>query len=83
MRQPWIRPTFLASIAPTLDLNARSYRIGAAGIYSDAPAGRWNFQGAGLATVRSPELGPFQLEATGQLEVTRHFSARGATARSR
>jgi hypothetical protein len=70
----------VASIAPTLYLDAEHYRLGASGIYTDAPAGRWNFQGAGMGQVRTPEIGPLQLEATGQLEFTRHYSARGVTA---
>lgn len=73
-------PGGVASIAPTLYLDGRSYRIGASGIYSDAPAGRWNFQGAGMAQLRSPDLGPVRFEVTGQLEVTRHYSARGVAA---
>jgi len=73
-------PGGVASIAPTMYLDGRAYRVGASGIYTDAPGGRWNFQGAGMAQLRSPEVGPFQLEATGQLEVTRHFSARGVSA---
>lgn len=73
-------PGGVASIAPTMYLDGRAYRVGASGIYTDAPGGRWNFQGAGMAQLRSPEVGPFQLEVTGQLEVTRHFSARGVSA---
>jgi hypothetical protein len=73
-------PGGVASIAPTLYYDGESFRVGASGVYSDAPAGRWNFQGGGMAQLRSPELGPFQVEATGQLEFTRHFAARGVTA---
>ncbi len=73
-------PGGIASIAPTLYLERGSFRLGASGIYSDAPAGRWNFQGTTLGQVRSPALGPLQLEATGQVDVTRHFAARGVTA---
>lgn len=73
-------PGGIASIAPTIYLERGSFRLGASGIYSDAPAGRWNFQGTTLAQIRSPELGPLQLEATGQVDVTRHFAARGVTA---
>ena len=73
-------PGGVASIAPTMYLDGRAYRVGASGIYTDAPGGRWNFQGAGMGQLRSPELGPLQLEATGQVELTRHFSARGVTA---
>ncbi|HYC33458.1 MAG TPA: glycogen-binding domain-containing protein [Gemmatimonadales bacterium] len=73
-------PGGVASIAPTVYLDAAHYRLGASGVYTDAPAGRWNFQGAGMGQVRSPEIGPLQLEATGQIEFTRHYSARGVTA---
>ena len=72
-------PGGVASIAPTIAYDDERFRIGASGIYSDAPAGRWNFQGTGLAQLRSPDLGPLQLEATGQVELTRHFHARGVT----
>jgi hypothetical protein len=72
----------VASIAPTVSFETDEFRVGASGIYSDAPAGRWNFQGTSLAQLRSPELGPVQLELTGQLDVTRHFSARGVTVAS-
>ena len=73
-------PGGVASIAPTLYYEEASFRVGASGIYSDAPAGRWNFQGASMIQLRSPALGPLHLEATGQVEVTRHFAARGVTA---
>jgi len=73
-------PGGIASIAPTLYLDGKSFRLGASGIYSDAPAGRWNFQGSTMAQLRSPELGPLQVEATGQVDITRHFAARGVTA---
>ena len=73
-------PGGIASIAPALYYDTKSFRLGASGVYSDAPAGRWNFQGATMVQLRTPELGPFQLEATGQVELTRHFAARGAAA---
>jgi hypothetical protein len=73
-------PGGVASIAPTVYFDGDMFRIGASGIYSDAPAGRWNFQGATMAQLRSPTLGPVRLEGTGQLEFTRHFAARGVTA---
>ncbi|HEX6106933.1 MAG TPA: glycogen-binding domain-containing protein [Gemmatimonadales bacterium] len=75
-------PGGVASIAPTLYLDGESFRLGLAGIYSDAPAGRWNFQGTGLAQIRSPQLGPLQLEATGRFDFTRHFAAHGVTVAS-
>jgi hypothetical protein len=73
-------PGGIASIAPTLYLESERFRLGASGIYSDAPAGRWNFLGSSMVQLRSPELGPLQLEATAELDVTRHFAARGVTA---
>jgi hypothetical protein len=73
-------PGGVASIAPTLYFEGQSFRVGASGIYTDAPAGRWNFQGASMLQLRSPALGPVQLEGTGQVELTRHFAARGVTA---
>jgi hypothetical protein len=73
-------PGGVASIAPTLYFEGESFRVGASGIYTDAPAGRWNFQGASMVQLRAPALGPLRLEATGQVEFTRHFAARGVTA---
>ncbi len=70
-------PGGIASIAPALTFEQGAFRLGAAGVYSDAPAGRWNFQGSSFAQIRSPDSKPFQLEATGRLEMTRHFAARG------
>ncbi len=73
-------PGGIASIAPTLVYERRSLRFGATGIYSDAPAGRWNFQGAGFAQIRSPRLGIFQVEGSGEVDATRHFRADGSRA---
>lgn len=70
-------PGGIASVAPALTFEHDAFRLGAAGVYSDAPAGRWNFQGSAFAQVRSPHSKPYQLEATGRLEMTRHFAARG------
>jgi hypothetical protein len=44
----------VASLAPALQLDAGPVRFDAAGVYSDAPAGRWNFQGASRLLLRSP-----------------------------
>lgn len=73
-------PGGVASIAPTLLLDYGDLRLGATGVYSDAPAGRWNFQTTGFGRLRSPRLGPFAAEASGQVDVTSHFRVRGATA---
>lgn len=73
-------PGGIASIAPTLVYERRGLRFGATGIYSDAPAGRWNFQGTGFAQIRSPRVGVFQAEVSGELDATRHFRAEGSRA---
>ncbi len=73
-------PGGVASIAPTLVYQRKALRLGATGIYSDAPAGRWNFQGTSFAQIRSPRIGIFEAEASGQLDVTRHFRNEGSRA---
>lgn len=73
-------PGGIASIAPTLLLDYGDLRMGATGVYSDAPGGRWNFQTTGFGQLRSPRFGPFAAEAAGQVDVTSHFRVRGTTA---
>ncbi len=72
-------PGGIASIAPTLRFDAGLFRLGASGVYSDAPAGRWNFQGTGTALARSPRFGPFHLEGIGEVDWTRHYQVRGTS----
>ena len=69
----------IASIAPALRYRSGPLELSAIGVYSDAPAGRWNFQGGTAAFVRSPALGILQLEAMGQAEWTSHYRVRGTT----
>jgi hypothetical protein len=72
-------PGGIASIVPSLRYRSGPVELSAIGVYSDAPAGRWNFQGGTAASVRTPRLGIFQLEAIGQAEWTTHYRARGST----
>ncbi|HEX2217221.1 MAG TPA: glycogen-binding domain-containing protein [Gemmatimonadales bacterium] len=72
-------PGGIASIAPALRFREGPLELNALGVYSDAPAGRWNFQGGTEAFVRTPALGILQLEAMGRVEWTSHYQARGTT----
>jgi len=72
-------PGGIASIVPSLRYRSGPVELSAIGVYSDAPAGRWNFQGGTAASVRTPTFGIFQLEAMGQAEWTSHYQARGTT----
>jgi hypothetical protein len=72
-------PGGIASIVPSLRYRSGPVELSAIGVYSDAPAGRWNFQGGTAASVRTPTIGIFQLEAMGQAEWTSHYRVRGTT----
>ncbi len=72
-------PGGIASIVPSLRYRSGALELSAIGVYSDAPAGRWNFQGGTAASVATPALGIFQLEAMGQAEWTSHYRVRGTT----
>jgi hypothetical protein len=72
-------PGGIASIVPSLRYRSGPVELSAIGVYSDAPAGRWNFQGGTAAAVRTPAFGIVQLEATGQAEWTSHYRVRGTT----
>ena len=69
----------IASIVPAIQYRSGLFELSAIGVYSDAPAGRWNFQGGTAAAVSTPTLGIFQLEAVGQAEVTSHYRVSGTT----
>lgn len=71
-------PGGIASLAPTLTYQAGPLRVGGTGVYSDAPAGRWNAQATGFTQIRSPRWGPVEAELGGQVDVTRHFRANGS-----
>lgn len=72
-------PGGIASIAPSLRIRRGLFEVAAVGNYSDAPAGRWNFQGGGTGTLRTPRLGPLQGEVFGQVDWTSHYRVEGTT----
>ena len=72
-------PGGIASIVPSLRYRSGPVELSAIGVYSDAPAGRWNFQGGTAASVRTPRFGIVHLEAAGQAEWTSHYRVRGTT----
>jgi hypothetical protein len=72
-------PGGIASIVPALRYERGLFEVNALGVYSDAPAGRWNFQGGTQAIVRTPALGFFHLEADGKAEWTSHYRVQGTT----
>jgi hypothetical protein len=72
-------PGGIASIVPALRYTAGPLEINALGVYSDAPAGRWNFQGGTEAIARRPAFGFLLLEASGKAEWTSHYRVQGTT----
>jgi hypothetical protein len=72
-------PGGVASIAPSLRYHGAAFDLDAAGTYTDAPAGRWNFQGATAATFRALRSGPVQAELVGEADWTSHYRVRGTT----
>jgi hypothetical protein len=70
-------PGGIASIVPALRYRSGPLELNALGVYSDAPAGRWNFQGGTEALVRTPAFGFLLLEASGRAEWTSHYRVRG------
>jgi hypothetical protein len=73
-------PGGVASIAPTLRYRAGPFDLEAAGVYTDAPAGRWNFQGGTTATFRTPSVGFLHAEVGAEADWTSHYRVRGTTA---
>jgi hypothetical protein len=69
----------VASLAPSLRLDAGPVRFDAAGVYTDAPAGRWNFQGTSRLVLRSPRLAFVRAELTGTADWTSHRRVDGTT----
>ena len=69
----------IASIVPSLRYISGPFEVNALGVYSDAPAGRWNFQGGTEAFARTPALGFLLLEASGKAEWTSHYRVQGTT----
>ena len=73
-------PGGVASIAPALRYHATGFDLDLAGTYTDAPAGRWNVQGAGIAGIRALRTGPLSAELIGQVDWTNHYRVRGTSA---
>ncbi|HEU4524859.1 MAG TPA: glycogen-binding domain-containing protein [Gemmatimonadales bacterium] len=69
----------IASIVPSFRYLSGPFEVNALGVYSDAPAGRWNFQGATEAIARKPAFGFMLLEASGKAEWTSHYRVQGTT----
>jgi hypothetical protein len=72
-------PGGIASIVPSLRYISGPFELNALGVYSDAPAGRWNFQGGTEAFARTPAFGFLLLEASGKAEWTSHYRVQGTT----
>ena len=72
-------PGGIASIVPALRYQSGLFEVNALGAYSDAPGGRWNFEGGTEAFARAPAFGFLLLEATGRAEWTSHYRVRGTT----
>ena len=69
----------VASVAPALQMGVGPLQLAGAGVYTDAPGGRWNFQGASSARLRSPRLGILRGEVLGQVDWTWHHRVEGST----
>jgi len=69
----------VASVAPALQMNIGALRLASSGVYTDAPGGRWNFQGSSGARLRSPRLGILRGEVLGQVDWTWHHRVQGST----
>jgi hypothetical protein len=69
----------VASFAPAFRLDAGPLRFDAIGTYTDAPAGRWNFQGTSQLVLRSPRLWFLRAELAGSADWTSHRRVDGTT----
>jgi len=69
----------VASVAPALQMGVGPLQLAGSGVYTDAPGGRWNFQGASSARLRSPRLGILRGEVLGQVDWTWHHRVEGST----
>ena len=73
-------PGGVASIAPAVRYHGTGFDLDLAGTYTDAPAGRWNFQGLGTGAFRALRAGPVSAELIGEADWTSHYRVRGTTA---
>lgn len=69
----------VASVAPTLQMDIGALRVVSSGVYTDAPGGRWNFQGNSSARLRSPRLGILRGEVLGEVDWSWHHRVEGST----
>ena len=69
----------VTSFAPSVVFGAGPLQLSGAGVYSDAAGGRWNFQGASGAVLRSPRAGIFRGEVIGEADWTWHHRVQGVT----
>src|SRR5688572_30225961 len=69
----------VASFAPSLRLAAGPIRFDAAGLYTDAPAGHWYFQGTSRLVLRSPRVFFVRAEVAGSADWTSHRRVNGTT----
>jgi hypothetical protein len=72
-------PAAVASLAPAVSLGAGPLSLDAAGVYTDAPAGRWNFQGASRLVLKSPKIAFLRAELAGTADWTSHWRVKGTT----
>jgi hypothetical protein len=68
----------VASVAPVVHVAAGPFRWFGSGVYSNAQAGRWNFQGSSGAALHSPNFGIFRAELLGEVDWTWHHQATGS-----
>ncbi|HEX3234923.1 MAG TPA: glycogen-binding domain-containing protein [Gemmatimonadales bacterium] len=68
----------VASVAPAVRVAAGPVRWFGSGVYSNAQAGRWNFQGSSGAALHSPNFGIFRAELLGEVDWTWHHQAAGS-----
>jgi hypothetical protein len=69
----------VASVAPSLEIGVGRLRLAGSGVYTDAPGGRWNFQGNSSARLRTPRLGFLRGEFLGEVDWTWHHRVDGST----
>jgi hypothetical protein len=70
----------VASVAPTLQMDIGALRLVSSGVYTDAPGGRWNFQGTSGARLSTPRLGILRGEVLGEVDWTWHHRVEGSAA---
>jgi hypothetical protein len=69
----------VASVAPSMEIGIGQLRLAGSGVYTDAPGGRWNFQGSSSARLRTPPFGIQRGEILGEVDWTWHHRVEGST----